>query len=46
MKMGKEFNVASEVVSDVVETQIDNQFIKLDELTLTYIGGGEGTVNL
>jgi hypothetical protein len=46
MKMGKELNVALEVTGNVVETQIDNQLIKLDELTLAYIGGGEALTNL
>jgi hypothetical protein len=46
MKMGKELNLASEVTNNVVEAQTDNQIIKLDELTLAYIGGGEGAVNL
>ena len=46
MKMGKELNVLSEVTNDAVETQANNQVIKLDELTLAYIGGGEGTVQL
>jgi hypothetical protein len=41
LKMGKELNSALEVVANIVETQPDNQVVKLDELTLTYIGGGE-----
>lgn len=44
--MGKELNVASEVASDILETQIDNQITKLDELALAYIGGGEGIVQM
>ncbi len=44
--MGKELNVASEVDNGIVETQIDNQVIRLDELTLAYIGGGEAVVCL
>ena len=39
--MGKELNLASQVISDVLETPSDGQIIKLEELTLAYIGGGE-----
>jgi hypothetical protein len=46
MKMGKELNVAMDVTTEAVETQIDNQIIKLDELTLAYIGGGDAIVAL
>ncbi len=42
--MGKELNLASEVISDVLETQSDSQIIKLNELTLAYVGGGEQIV--
>lgn len=42
--MGKELN--AEVIANDVEAQIENQVIKLDELTLAYIGGGEGCVQL
>jgi hypothetical protein len=46
MKMGKELNVVTEVITEAVETQIGNQIIKLDELTLAYIGGGDAIVAL
>jgi hypothetical protein len=46
MKMGKELNVALEVTTEAAETQIDNQIIKLDELTLAYVGGGDAIVAL
>ena len=42
--MGKELNLASEVTCNVLETQSVSQVIKLDELTLAYIGGGEQIV--
>jgi hypothetical protein len=42
--MGKELNLASEIVGDDLETQSDSQIIKLDELALAYIGGGEQIV--
>lgn len=42
--MGKE--LSAEVITNDIETQIENQVIKLDELTLAYIGGGEGCVQL
>ena len=44
--MGKELNVATEVTTEALETQINNQIIKLDELTLAYIGGGEAIIAL
>lgn len=46
MKMGKDLNVVSEVAGNIVETQIDCQITKLDELALAYIGGGEAIVAL
>jgi hypothetical protein len=46
IKMGKELNSVSEVTSEAVETQTDNKVIKLDELTLAYIGGGEAVICL
>jgi hypothetical protein len=46
IKMGKELNLVSEITSETVETQSDNQVIKLDELTLAYIGGGEAVICL
>jgi hypothetical protein len=39
--MGKELNVGLEVANEAVETQTNDQIIKLDELALAYIGGGE-----
>lgn len=44
--MGKELNVGLEVANEVVETQINDQIIKLDELALTYVGGGDHIVQL
>jgi hypothetical protein len=41
IKMGKDLNVTLELTNDIVEAQIDNQIIKLDELALAYVGGGE-----
>jgi hypothetical protein len=46
MKMGKELNAGLETVNEVVEAQINDQIIKLDELSLAYIGGGEALVNI
>jgi hypothetical protein len=46
MKMGKELNIGLEIVNEVVETKINDQIIKLDELALAYIGGGEALINL
>lgn len=43
--MGKELNAALEIANNAVEAQIDSQLVKLDELTLAYIGGGEALVN-
>ncbi len=39
--MGKELNAVLEIANNAVEAQIDSQLIKLDELTLAYVGGGE-----
>ena len=44
--MGKELNVVTEVTTEAFETQVNNQIIKLDELTLAYIGGGDTIVAL
>lgn len=44
--MGKELNVGLEVANEVVEAQVNDQIIKLDELSLTYVGGGEFVAQL
>jgi len=46
IKMGKEFNITSTVATELIETNVDNQIIKLDELSLAYIGGGDAIVAL
>ena len=46
IKMGKELNVVLEIANNTADTQVDSQLIKLDELQLAYVGGGEALINL